>query len=142
MQITSAEEAVKAIKSSDRVFVHGGVATPARLVLALTARAEELRDVEIVHLHTEGPAPYAAANYTASFRTNCLFVGANIRNAVNEGLADYIPIFLSEVPGLFRRGILPLDVALVQISPQIATVSVRSVCPWMWRVQPCRSPAM
>ncbi len=117
MQITSAEEAVKAIKSSDRVFVHGGVATPARLVLALTARAEELRDVEIVHLHTEGPAPYAAANYTASFRTNCLFVGANIRNAVNEGLADYIPIFLSEVPGLFRRGILPLDVALVQISP-------------------------
>jgi acyl-CoA hydrolase len=117
MQITSAEEAVKAIKSSDRVFVHGGVATPAQLILALTARAEELRDVEIVHLHTEGPAPYAAANYTASFRTNCLFVGANIRNAVNEGLADYIPIFLSEVPGLFRRGILPLDVALVQISP-------------------------
>jgi len=117
MQITSAEEAVKAIKSNDRVFVHGGVATPAQLVLALTARAEELRDVEIVHLHTEGPAPYAAANYTASFRTNCLFVGANIRNAVNEGLADYIPIFLSEVPGLFRRGILPLDVALVQVSP-------------------------
>ena len=117
MQITSAEEAVKAIKSNDRVFVHGGVATPVQLVLALTARAEELRDVEIVHLHTEGPAPYAAANYTASFRTNCLFVGANIRNAVNEGLADYIPIFLSEVPGLFRRGILPLDVALVQVSP-------------------------
>ena len=117
MQITSAEEAVKAIKSNDRVFVHGGVATPAQLVLALTARAEELRDVEIVHLHTEGPAPYAAANYTASFRTNCLFVGANIRNAVNEGLADYIPIFLSEVPGLVRRGILPLDVALVQVSP-------------------------
>ena len=117
MQITSAEEAVKAIKSNDRVFVHGGVATPAQLVLALTARAEELRDVEIVHLHTEGPAPYAAANYTASFRTNCLFVGANIRNAVNEGLADYIPIFLSEVPGLFRRGILPLDIALVQVSP-------------------------
>lgn len=105
------------IKSGDRVFVHGGAATPAQLVLSMTARANELRAVEIVHLHTEGPAPYAAADLTESFRTNCLFVGANVRDAVNEGFADYIPVFLSEVPGLFRKGIMPLDVALVQVSP-------------------------
>ncbi len=117
MKITNAEEAVKIIKSGDRVFVHGASATPKQLILAMTARASELRDVEIVHLHTEGPAPYASAKYIESFRTNALFVGANIREAVNEGVADYIPVFLSEVPGLFRKGILPLDVALVQVSP-------------------------
>lgn len=117
MRITSAEEAVRVIKSNDRVFVHGAVATPVQLVLAMTARASELRDVEIVHLHTEGPAPYASPEYAENFRTNCLFVGANVREAVNEGIADYIPVFLSEVPGLFRKGIMPLDVALVQVSP-------------------------
>jgi len=117
MRITTAEEAVQVIKSGDRVFIHGGAATPAQLVLAMTARAPELRNVEIVHLHTEGPAPYASPEYVDSFRTNCLFVGANVREAVNEGVADYVPVFLSEVPGLFRKGIMPLDVALVQVSP-------------------------
>ncbi|HRA68486.1 MAG TPA: 4-hydroxybutyrate CoA-transferase, partial [Caldilinea sp.] len=117
MRITSAEEAVRVIKSNDRVFVHGAVATPVQLILAMTARAAELRDVEIVHLHTEGPAPYASIEYAENFRTNCLFVAANVREAVNEGLADYVPVFLSEVPGLFRKGIMPLDVALVQVSP-------------------------
>lgn len=117
MRITSAEEAVKVIKSGDRVFVHGGAATPAQLVIAMTNRAEELRGVEVVHIHTEGPAPYASPAMVDSFRTNAMFVGANVREAVNEGVADYIPVFLSEVPGLFRKGILPLDVALVQVSP-------------------------
>lgn len=117
MRITSAEEAVKIIKSGDRVFVHGGAATPAQLVIAMTNRAEELRDVEVVHIHTEGPAPYASPAVAGSFRTNAMFIGANVREAVAEGMADYIPVFLSEVPGLFRKGILPLDVALVQVSP-------------------------
>ena len=117
MKITNADEAVKIIKSGDRVFVHGASATPKQLILAMTARASELRDVEIVHLHTEGPSDYASPKYVENFRTNALFVGANMREAVNEGVADYIPVFLSEVPGLFRKGILPLDVALVQVSP-------------------------
>ncbi len=117
MRITSAEEAVKIIKSGDRVFVHGGAATPAQLVIAMTNRAAELRGVEVVHIHTEGPAPYAAPAVAESFRTNAMFIGANVREAVAEGVADYIPVFLSEVPGLFRKGILPLDVALVQVSP-------------------------
>ena len=73
--------------------------------------------MEIVHLHTEGPAAYASPKYVENFHTNALFVGANVREAVNEGVADYVPVFLSEVPGLFRKGIMPLDVALVQVSP-------------------------
>lgn len=84
---------------------------------ALAARAPELRDVEVVQLHTEGPAPYAQPGMEQSFHVNALFVGHNIRDAVNTGRAGYVPVFLSEVPALFRRGILPLDVALVQVSP-------------------------
>lgn len=117
MRITSADDAVRTIKSGDRVFIHGAAATPVQLIKAMTARASELRDVEVVHLHTEGPAPYAKAEVADSFHTNALFVGANMRTAIEEGVADYIPVFLSEVPGLFRKGILPLDVALVQVSP-------------------------
>lgn len=113
----SAEEAVSVIKSGDRVFIHGIAAAPQKLIAAMTARAKELRDVEIVHLHTEGNAPYAAPELAESFRVNALFVGANVRAAINEGRGDYIPVFLSEVPGLFRRGILPLDVALIHVSP-------------------------
>jgi acyl-CoA hydrolase len=113
----SAEEAVSVIRSGDRVFVHSVAATPQRLIAAMTARAPELRDVEIVHLHTEGSAPYAAPEHSASFRVNSLFVGANVRAATAEGRADYIPVFLSEVPSLFRNNILPLDVALIQVSP-------------------------
>ncbi len=113
----SAEEAVSVIKSGARVFVHSVAAAPRRLIEAMTARAGELRVVEIVSLHTEGPAPYAAPEMAKSFRVNALFVGANVRRAVEEGRADYLPVFLSEVPSLFRSGILPLDVALVHVSP-------------------------
>ena len=113
----TAEEAVSVVKSGDRVFVHSVAAAPRRLVEALTARAPELRVVEIVSLHTEGPAPYAAPGMEKSFRVNALFVGPNVRGAVEEGRADYLPVFLSEVPNLFRSGILPLDVALVHVSP-------------------------
>ncbi len=113
----SAEEAVSIIKSGARVFIHSVAAAPRRLIEAMTARAGELRVVEIVSLHTEGPAPYAAPELGKSFRVNALFVGANVRRAVEEGRADYLPVFLSEVPSLFRSGILPLDVALIHVSP-------------------------
>jgi acyl-CoA hydrolase len=113
----SAQEAVAVIRSGDRVFIHSVAAAPQRLIAAMTARADELRVVEVVHLHTEGPAPYAAPELARSFRVNALFVGANVRDAVNEGRADYLPVFLSEVPQLFRAGALPLDVALIQVSP-------------------------
>jgi 4-hydroxybutyrate CoA-transferase len=113
----SAEEAVSVIKSGARVFVHSVAAAPRRLVEAMTARSGELRVVEIVSLHTEGEAPYAAPEMAKSFRVNALFVGPNVRRAVEEGRADYVPVFLSEVPSLFRSGILPLDVALIHVSP-------------------------
>jgi len=117
MKFVSPSEAVRAVKSGDRVFVHSVAAAPQQLVRALTGRAPELRGVEIVHLHTEGEAPYARPEYRESFHTRCLFIGANLREAVAAGTADYVPVFLSEVPALFRRGVLPLDVALVQVSP-------------------------
>jgi 4-hydroxybutyrate CoA-transferase len=116
-RIVSAEEAVSVIKSGSRVFIHSVAAAPRRLIEAMTARAPELRVVEIVSLHTEGDAPYATPEMSKSFRVNALFVGANVRRAVEEGRADYLPVFLSEVPSLFRSGILPLDVALVHVSP-------------------------
>lgn len=114
---TTADDAVKQVNSGDRVFVHGVSATPHVLISALTARHRELRDVEIIHLHTEGPAPYADEGMEKSFFVNALFVGANVRKAVNNGAGDYIPVFLSEVPNLFRNNILPLDVALIHVSP-------------------------
>lgn len=114
---TTAGEAVKLINPDDRVFIHSVAAAPQLLINAMTARAPELEDVEIIHLHTEGNAPYVKPEYSDTFRTNALFVGANVRKAVNEGSADYLPIFLSEVPGLFRKNILPIDMALVQVSP-------------------------
>lgn len=117
MKVVTAEDAVAIIKSGDRVFIHGAAATPQQLITAMTARATELKDVEIVHLHTEGPAPYAAREFAGTFKTNALFIGSNVRTAIAEGGADYIPVFLSEVPSLFRRNILPLNVAMIQVSP-------------------------
>jgi len=113
----SAEEAVAAVQSGNRVFIHSVAAAPRRLIEALTARGPSLRVVEIVQLHTEGEAPYAAPEMAHSFRVNSVFVGPNMRRAVQEGRADYLPVFLSEVPKLFRSGLLGLDVALVQVSP-------------------------
>jgi acyl-CoA hydrolase len=113
----SAEEALSMVRSGNRVFIHSVAAAPQTLIKALTARAPELRDVEIVHLHTEGTAPYAAPEYEENFRVNALFVGANVRKAIQEGRGDFVPVFLSEVPALFRKKLLPIDVALVQVSP-------------------------
>ena len=105
------------IKSGDRVFVHGGAATPHYLLRKLAERASELSNVEIVSISLQGDIVIAREKYKDSFRINSLFVSDNIRNAVNQGRADYVPIFLSEIPILFNRGILPIDVALVQVSP-------------------------
>lgn len=113
----TAEEAVRCIKSGDRVFIHSVAAAPQQLIKAMTERAPELRNVEIVHLHTEGPAPYASVEMRDSFHVNAFFVGANVRQALADGHADYVPVFLSEVPNLFRRGILPIDVAMLNVSP-------------------------
>jgi acyl-CoA hydrolase len=117
VKVVPADEAVSEVRSGQRVFLHSVAAAPQRLIGALVARAGELRDVELVHLHTEGPAPYTAPGLAASFHANVVFVGANVRSAVHSGEADYIPVFLSEVPSLFRSGILPLDHAFVQLSP-------------------------
>lgn len=117
MKYISGEEAVKAIKPGQRVFVHGGAATPHFLLQKLAERSSELWNVEIVSISLQGDAVIADRKYKDSFRINSLFVSQNIREAVNEGRGDYVPVFLSEIPILFRRGILPLDVAIIQVSP-------------------------
>lgn len=113
----SARDAIARIRSGNRIFVHGGCATPTVLIEALVERASELRDVHLYHLHTEGPAPYVTPGYEESFRHVALFVGGNAREAVNAGRADYLPVFLSEIPAMFRTGALPVDVALLNVSP-------------------------
>ena len=117
MKFLSAAEAVRCVASGQRVFVHGAAATPQVLLQALAERAGELRDVELVSLHTEGEHPCAAPGLGDSFHVNALFLGANTRDAVARGDADYVPAFLSEMPALFRDGVLPLDVAFVHVSP-------------------------
>lgn len=113
----TAEEAIASIKSGYRIYLHSVAAAPQTLISELVRQADRLRDVEIVHLHTEGPAPYAEPQYAASFRVNCLFIGPNMRKAVQEGRADYTPVFLSEIPHLFRNDILDINVALIHVSP-------------------------
>jgi acyl-CoA hydrolase len=117
MRVVTGAEAVAGIRSGDQVFVHGGAATPSVLLDALTARAGELRDVGIIHLHIEGPAPHLDPEVAGSFRHRALFIGANAREAVNSGRADYVPIFLSDIPHLFASGALRLDVAFINVSP-------------------------
>jgi len=116
-EFVSADEAVRLIQSGDRVYLHEVAMAPFELQEALVRRADELSGVETISLHTEGSAPYLAPNLAGKIRHNALFVGANVRAAVNDGRADYTPVFLSDVPGLFAGGTLPLDVALLQVSP-------------------------
>lgn len=118
MRIVTAAEAMNLVSSGDRVYLHGGCATPRGLVTALAERLRELRDIEIVHLHTEAPAPYAAPEFAGHARHNALFIGPNVREAVAAGHADYTPVFLSEIPALIsKEGELPIDVAIVHVSP-------------------------
>lgn len=116
-KIVSAREAVKVIESGNRVFVHGSAATPQFLLKALAKRAHELKNVELVAVSTLGELELAKPEYAESFYINSLFVSENIRGAINDGRGNYIPIFLSEISRLFEKNILPLDVALLHISP-------------------------
>mmetsp|Transcript_4411 Transcript_4411/g.6237 ORF Transcript_4411/g.6237 Transcript_4411/m.6237 type:complete len:499 (-) Transcript_4411:50-1546(-) len=113
------EEAVKCIKSGDNIFVQGMAATPTYLTDAMSIHGKEnrLEGCTVYHLHTEGVCPYVTEEMSDIFRTKSFFLGSNVRQATMEGRADYIPIFLSETPILFRKNIIPLDIAIVQVSP-------------------------
>jgi acyl-CoA hydrolase len=113
---TSAAAAVAGIASGDRVFIGSGAAEPVSLVEAMTDRAPELRDVNVLHIFTMGCAPYVEPRYEGSFRHTAFFVGENVRDAVHQGRADFVPVFLTEIPKLFATR-YPLDWALVQLSP-------------------------
>lgn len=117
MKRVSAEYAVGIIASGNRVFVHGGAATPNLLLKELVHQRERLRNVELIHLHTIGDAEYAEPRYADHFRVTSLFVGPNLRHRGRGANVDYLPCFLSEIPSLFREGTLPVDVALIQVSP-------------------------
>jgi acyl-CoA hydrolase/RimJ/RimL family protein N-acetyltransferase len=116
-QILTAAEAVKQIRPGQRVFIGTGVGEPLTLVSALSKRAFELPDTEIVHLLTFGDAPYAHRELAQYFRVNSFFIAENVRDIIQEGLGDYTPIHLSDIPRLFDSGQLPLDVALIQVTP-------------------------
>lgn len=113
----SASEAVKIVQSNNRVYVQAAAAAPTVLTTALTERAAELKNVEICHLHTEGDAPYANPELAESFHVNSFFIGKNVRHTLTSGNGSYTPVFLSELPVLFRKRVVPLDVVFIHVSP-------------------------
>src|ERR1700693_5338331 len=116
-KLQTAEEALLCVQSGMRVDIQPGCAEPETLVEALMRRAPYVQDVEIVHMMTMGAAPYVAREMAGHFRPNAMFIGDNVREAINEGRADYTPIYLSEIEGLFESGTMPIDVALLTLSP-------------------------
>ncbi len=115
-KVVSAEEAVNVIKSNSRVYIQAAAAVPQLLINAMSARSEELRNVEVCHLHLEGETPYADPKFKNSFHVNSFFIGRNVRHTLAAGNGSYTPVFLSELPLLFKRNILPLDVAFIHVS--------------------------
>lgn len=115
-QYVTAAEAVQVVKSNDRVYVQAAAATPSVLTKALADRYSELRNVEVCHLHTEGEAAYANPELAESFHVNSFFIGANVRHTLKAGNGSYTPVFLSELPSLFRKNVLPIDVAFIHVS--------------------------
>jgi 4-hydroxybutyrate CoA-transferase len=115
-RMMTADQALALIQPGQRVYIGGGCGVPTPLLEALVERAPTLRNVEIIHMLTAGDDPTTAPEYGDAFRHNALFVGPNVRRAVQEGRADFTPVFLSEIPRLFRSGLLPLDIALIQVS--------------------------
>ncbi len=113
----TADEALRCVQSGMRVYIQPGCAEPETLVEALMRRGPFVQDVEIVHMMTMGAAPYVAPEMAGHFRHNAMFIGANVREAINNGRADYTPIYLSEIEGLFESGAMPIDVALLELSP-------------------------
>jgi 4-hydroxybutyrate CoA-transferase len=116
-KVSDADTALQAIQSDSRIYLAGGAGVPKELIQGLVRRADQLRNVEITHILTFAEAPYVAPEFQSAFRVNALFIGHNVRSAVQQGLADFTPVFLSEIPGLFRSGHLPIDVALISVSP-------------------------
>ncbi len=116
-KVMAAREALRCVESHMRVYIQPGCAEPETLVGALIERGPFVRDVEIVHLLTMGRADYIAPEMAGHFRHNAMFIGSNVREAVNDGRADYTPIFLSEIESLFESGEMLIDVALIQVSP-------------------------
>jgi acyl-CoA hydrolase len=113
----TAEQAVGQIRSGSNIFIQTAAAAPQQLVRALAERGKELSNINIYQMHTEGEAPYADRIWKDTFKVKCFFIGANLRKAVQEGRADYIPVFLSEIPALFRSGAIKIDYALIHVSP-------------------------
>jgi len=116
-KIRTPEQAIATIRRGDKLFIGSGAAEPQILVKALIEGAGRLADTRIMHIMTLGVAPYTEEKFTDQFRHNAFFIGANTRHAVAEGRADYTPVFLSEIPALFKSGQVPIDVALIQVSP-------------------------
>lgn len=116
-KITDVATALSNIQPGNRLYLGGGAGVPVKLANGLVEYAPHLHDVEITHILTFADAPYAQPEYQDKFRVNALFIGSNVRKAVQQGRADFTPVFLSEIPGLFRNGILPIDVALISVTP-------------------------
>lgn len=116
-KLRTPQKAVPIIQSNQRVYVHPGAATPEVLLNAMCDQYARLMNVEVIHILTLGISPYSDPKYEGHFRHNALFIGKNVRQAVNDGRADFTPVFLSEIPGLFFKGILPIDTALINVSP-------------------------
>ena len=116
-RVVDANEAVQAIKSGNRIFMTGNVSVPQKLLAALVEYAPQLKDVEICQALSVGPADYVSLEMEGHLRVNTLFISANVRKAVQEGRADFTPVLLSEFPLLFKNKILPVDVALIHVSP-------------------------
>src|SRR6266496_1533836 len=116
-KLQTADEALRFVEAGMRVYIQPGCAEPETLVEALMRRGPAVRDVEIVHMMTMGVAPYVAQEMAGHFRHNAVFIGSNVREAINDGRADYTPIYLSEIEELFESGVMPLDVALLELSP-------------------------
>src|SRR5437764_7919121 len=113
----TAEQALESVRSGMRVYIQPGCAEPETLVEALLKRAPFVHNVEVVHLLTLGNADYVKPEMEGHFRHNAIFIGGNVRDAINEGRADYTPVYLSEIEELFESGAMPLDVALIEVSP-------------------------
>jgi len=115
--LSTAKEALRRLRPGQRIFIGTGCAEPQALIQALIERAHELQDIEIIHLLTKGDASYSSREYADSFRVNSFFIGQNVREQIQQGLGDYTPVLLSDIPRLFHSGQMPIDIALIQVTP-------------------------
>ena len=116
-KLKTPEEAMHLIRSGDRVYIGSNCGQPQSLSKALVTRKNDLFGVEVVHILTHGALPHVEAEFNENFRDISLFMGGNVRAAVNDGRAEYAPIFLHEIPALFRNGQMPIDVAFISVTP-------------------------